>query len=86
MARPTIFGSKGIKTYRVQGDLTRVGGIAFEAQRAALGRFFAGVTGEAFPRAPSDADVIEYLARGEAATREYLEKRLKTKPAAPRKV
>jgi hypothetical protein len=43
---------------RVQGLLTKPGGVAFERQRARI----ADLTGHA---SPSDADVIEWLARGE---------------------
>jgi len=52
---------------RVQGVLTPVGSRRFEAARARLGRL-AGKESERV----SDADVIEFLARGEEETRKIL--------------
>jgi hypothetical protein len=65
--RPTIFGSKR-GGQRIQGTLTRDGARLFEGARRTLRRL-AGV------RAPSDADTVEFLARGPEATREYLERK-----------
>ena len=52
---------------RVQGDLTLVGLLCFERARVRLARI-------AVRKVPqvSDADVIEYLARGEQKTRDYV--------------
>lgn len=55
--------------YRVQGLLTPMGRKHFEAQRTELKRL-ARVNGLTVKNA-SDADVIEYLARGEDNTVEY---------------
>ena len=53
---------------RVQGVLSPVGSKAFEQARARL----AAMT-QREPEQVSDADTIEYLARGENATRKLLE-------------
>ena len=53
---------------RVQGHITPAGSARFEAARSRLAKL-AGRDREHV----SDADVIEYLARGEAATRAYLD-------------
>jgi hypothetical protein len=57
---------------RLQGVITRDGSKAFERERRRLARLYRDITGQA-PTVVSDADVIEYLARGEADTRGYLE-------------
>lgn len=68
MARLSIFRDK-TGGDRVQGDITPIGSSAFEAARRRVGKL-AGVEYEHV----SDADTIEYLARGEKATRLYLAK------------
>jgi hypothetical protein len=55
---------------RVQGNITPVGSRRFEQARARLGKL-AGREKEQV----SDADVIEYLARGERDTIAYIAKR-----------
>ena len=65
MARPTIF--EGGKSYRIQGDLTKEGGQAFERARKML----AALVGWK-PSRVSDADTAEFLWRGYASTLEYL--------------
>jgi hypothetical protein len=68
MGRASFFRGK-IKSskYRVQGLLTRVGRRLFEARR----REFCRLVGM---KEASDADVIEYLARGHDDTLLYMEK------------
>lgn len=58
---------------RVQGIITRIGGQKFEAARRALGELYSDVRGHK-PATVSDADVIEYMARGPGGTRKYLER------------
>jgi hypothetical protein len=57
---------------RVQGILTKEAGKRFELARKALERLYTDVIGRA-PTVVSDSDVIEFLARGDKATRKYLE-------------
>lgn len=52
---------------RVQGVITQPGSTRFEQRRAALAKLAGRETEDV-----SDADVIEYLARGEKNTRDYL--------------
>lgn len=56
---------------RVQGILTSTGGAKFETARARLAALFRSTVGRD-PGPVSDADVIEYLARGEQGTAYYL--------------
>lgn len=65
IGRPCVFRDKAGGD-RVQGEITRAGSVRFEAHRRALGKLAPHV------KHPSDADVIEYLAIGEAATRDYI--------------
>jgi len=71
MGRASIFRGKE-HGQRVQAIITKVGGQKFEAARKALRALCEGVTGSA-PSVISDADVVEYLARGDVNTRKYLE-------------
>lgn len=64
--RPSIFRDK-TGGRRVQGYLTRTGAELFETARGRLARL-----AKRAPTQVSDADVQEYLARGDAATRRYL--------------
>lgn len=66
MGRPCVFRHKA-GGMRVHGVITKIGRKRFEEHRRALSKL-SGITH------PSDADVVEYLARGEAATRDYLAK------------
>lgn len=66
MGRGNIFGAKDGD--RVQGTPTRIGSIRFEDARKRL----SVMAGRANV---SDSDTIEYLARGEAATRKFLKQR-----------
>lgn len=66
--QPSIFRNKQGGD-RVQGNITPIGSRRFEQARARLGRL-AGWECERV----SDADVIEYLARGEADTVAYIAK------------
>lgn len=68
--RASIFRGKG-DGVRVQGLLTRAGGKALDKRRRELAGIVKEVTGTR-PDSISDADVIEYLARGTAATWEAL--------------
>lgn len=64
--RPSLFRGKGARPYRVQGNLTPRGGVRFEEARVRLGDM-CDVAADRI----SDADVIEYLARGERESLEY---------------
>lgn len=66
MGRASIFRDKKGGS-RVQGVMTPIGSRAFEQARQRLGKL-ASVEKEKV----SDADTIEYLARGETATKKYL--------------
>jgi hypothetical protein len=68
--RASIFRGKE-SGVRVQGVLTRKGGQHFEVRRRMLAKLYREVFGRA-PATVSDADVIEFLAIGEEATRAYL--------------
>lgn len=65
--RASIFRGKLKAGTRVQGILSPAGAESFEAARVRLARLAAREV-----TAVSDADVIEYLARGERATRAAL--------------
>lgn len=65
MGRPCVFRDKDGGD-RVQGFITKTGAEKFERARRQLAELAIWV------RAPSDADVIEYLARGEENTRAYI--------------
>lgn len=64
MGRPSVFQPKN--GARVQGVLTRTGAERFESARRKLGQLAPHV------KIVSDADVIEYLARGEEITKAYI--------------
>ena len=64
-----MFRGKIIGRARVQGELTPEGGKRFEQARARLAKL-----ADRPVERTSDADVIEYLARGEAETLAYLER------------
>jgi hypothetical protein len=68
--RVSIFRDKA-DGVRVQGVLTKKGGKAFERRRAELAKLHYHMMGVR-PTVISDADVIEFLARGEWETRGYL--------------
>lgn len=72
MGRWSIFRDK-VKDvdHRVQGILSDIGRSSFERQREQLGRLYQAVMGRAATTV-SDADTIEFLARGELDTRHYL--------------
>lgn len=67
--RPAIFRNKKV---RVQGMITKNGSIAFEQRRQQLAKL-AGWDAKKV----SDADVIDYLARGEISTKLYLKGEIK---------
>lgn len=71
MGRDSIFREKDGGD-RYQGIVTKAGAQAFERARARLAKLADRKVDHV-----SDADVIEYLARGEANTRDYLEGRSK---------
>lgn len=58
--------------YRVQGVLTPAGRTAFESAAKRLAALYRRLTGTG-RAAVSDADTIEYLARGEAETVDVIE-------------
>jgi len=68
--RPSIFPGKDPRT-RIQGILTTTGGREFERQRRRLGALYTEITGLTIASV-SDGDVVEFCARGDAATRAYL--------------
>lgn len=65
MGRPCVFRDKDGGT-RVHGVIRATGALKFETARARLAKLAPHV------KHPSDADVIEYLAIGEEATRAYI--------------
>lgn len=71
MGRASFFRDKegGV---RVQGIITAVGGAAFEKHRERARGLYRRVMGQE-PSVVSDADVIEYLARGPTDTLHYLQ-------------
>lgn len=69
LGRPSIFRGK---THDIHGLVTTVGSAAFEQARQELADLYAQVHGREFA-AVSDGDTMEYLARGRAETRTYLE-------------
>ena len=62
--RPSIFRNKEV---RVQGMISKAGSIAFEQRRQQLAKLAGWDV-----KKVSDADVIEYLARGEVSTKLYI--------------
>ncbi len=64
--RPSIFRNKQGGS-RVHGVLTPIGSRRFEHARQRLARLVSRD-----PEQVSDADVVEFLARGDDATRKYL--------------
>jgi hypothetical protein len=68
--REAVFRGK-VNGYRVQGVLTKNGGKQFNAAREQLSSVYKQETGRELATV-SDADVIEFLARGTKGTREYL--------------
>lgn len=74
--RPSIFRDKAGGD-RVQGVITKVGSQRFEAARARLARLDNREVEQT-----SDADVIEYLARGDEDTRLYIQARKAAEAAA----
>jgi hypothetical protein len=74
MGRWSVFRDKVNDTeHRVQGILSDIGRQSFERQREALARLYKAVM-HRDPTTVSDADTIEFLARGELDTRAYLKK------------
>ena len=71
VGRDSIFRGKD-GGLQVHGIITKIGGQRFERARRQLGRLFFEVYGRD-PTTVSDADVIEYLARGRDETERYLE-------------
>lgn len=69
--REAVFRGK-VDGYRVQGVLTKRGGQMFNAARKELAAIHTKATGRIIETV-SDADVIEFLSRGQAETERYLE-------------
>lgn len=69
MGRDSIFRDKEDGA-RVQGIITKIGKTAFEDARVKL-----ALLAHRPPDRVSDADTIEYLARGERETKKYLQRR-----------
>lgn len=67
--RPSIFKNKEV---RVQGMISKMGSTCFEERRKQLARI-AGWD----PKKVSDADTIEFLARGDTSTKLYLKGEIK---------
>ena len=74
MGRDAIFRDKNLKD-RVQAPLTDVGRVEFERGRTALAALYKHIMGRPWGRRITDADTIEYLARGVDKTTRYLGKR-----------
>lgn len=68
MGRPTIF--VGRKTKHVHGRITEPGDVKFEEARARLAKLVGLPVGKV-----SDGNTVEFLSRGEKATRAYLKTR-----------
>lgn len=66
MARPAIFSEP--KIVRIQGVISKPGSVKFEQARKTLAKLVGWV-----PSRVSDADTIEFLARGRQETLKYLE-------------
>ncbi len=66
MGRPTLFEKNG-KGYRKQGYISHQGDVCFEAWRDRIADLM-----QRDRKLISDADVIEFLARGEQESRRYL--------------
>lgn len=82
MPRQSIFTEPGElkdktdKTLWVRGILTTTGMARFEAARKRLDQLYRRIFGHvASEQGMSDADTVEYLARGERASEQYLRKR-----------
>ena len=69
--RISMFGSK-TRGARVVGVVSQIGAKRFETQRKRLAAIYVDVVGVKFPLQVSDADVVEFLARGVVETRTYL--------------
>ncbi len=80
MGRPAVFRDK-VKdvAHRVVGFLSVEGRASFERERKRLGMMYHEITGREI--SVSDADTIEYLARGAAKTRHYLRVQQRTEAA-----
>lgn len=72
MGRASVFRGKE-NGVRVQGIITKTGGQMFETQRRKLSALYAAIMRRR-PATVSDADVIEYMARGDGLTALYLRK------------
>jgi hypothetical protein len=70
LGRASIFRGKE-NGVRYQGVITKIGALRFERQRARLARIYMEEMGR-FAAVVSDADTIEFMARGEPDTRRYL--------------
>lgn len=70
MGRNSIFRGKE-DGYRVQAIITKVGGRRFDAARKELALLYRTIRGSE-PTSVSDADVVEFLARGRADTENYI--------------
>lgn len=66
MARPAIFDLP--KEVRIQGVISKPGSVKFEQARKRLAKLVGWA-----PERVSDADTIEFLARGEKDTLKYLD-------------
>lgn len=80
MGRPAVFRDK-VKdvAHRVVGFLSVEGRAAFERERKRLGMLYQEIMGREI--SVSDADTIEYLARGASKTRTYLNAQRRTEAA-----
>lgn len=71
MGRPSIFEGK-VDGKRVQAIITQTGGRDLDKRRVILDGLYAKVMQEPLGRAVTDAEVVEFLARGEKDTIQYL--------------
>lgn len=74
MGRPSIFFPKN-EDKRMNGYMTNLGADKFEQHRSALAALYQDITGVALKATSiSNGDVTEYLARGAANTRAYIQR------------
>lgn len=75
MGRPSLFARDPETKRRVQGYLSEDAARKFDAARARLAAIARQETGQSWT--VSDAETLEFLARGEKDTRRYLRERHK---------
>jgi len=74
--RTSMFGDKA-EGLRIQGVLSRAGGVVFEHARIDLARIYEDATGTPWKSKVSDADVVEFLALGDELAEAYFRQQAK---------